>query len=140
MNEAHASLYLRVFASDDGVKGDPLNCKWACAARRMYGGMALFFRTVAYIELEPGVLTRFAVPKEVRSQIEQFDKTGVMPSGTFEFHPTQGSQTLAAKHTRNLKHRLTPAQRKARAARHRPSSPLFMARGGFNFKREASKT
>ena len=136
VKEAEASIYLRVTEADGGIPGDPFHCAWAEASHRMYDGMAAFFRTVAYIEIEPGVITRVAVPKEARKHIETFDKTGVMPSGTFVFKPVAPHRTLEARAADNRQRhdptRPPHAKRKLNTGtgNGKPAT-VYAARGGY---------
>lgn len=135
--EAEGQIYLRAVEEDGGEPGDPIGCRWARAAHRMYGGLAAFFRTVAYIEIEPGEIRRFAVSPKVRKLIENFDETGEMPSGTFLFGPVTGRRTLDARRAENR--RLADPDRKPHVSRKlatgtgngRTPAVTTRARGGY---------
>lgn len=154
VQEAQANIYLRAVEEDGGTPGDPFACRWANAAHRMYGGLAAFFRTVAFIEVQPGVVMRFAPKVQLpdgtlvnagkrsayRHGIDQFDETGVMPNVdalVFGPHPRPLSARSAENARRHEAARAAGAKRPPRE-RHRTSTgtgngqpATAVARGGY---------
>ena len=148
VQEAKATVYLRATKADGGVKGDPLRCRWANAAHRMYGGLAAFFRTVAYIEIEPGKIVRFEPKVEQRGKfvsagkksfyrksLADFDVVGDMPEATLVFGPVKPGRTLKARSAENkARIDIRPSRPKnvLNTGTRNGKQPVAAARGNYN--------
>lgn len=102
MREAVEPTMVRAVEQDGGTPGDPGDCRFQHALQRTFPGcMAAVYRTVTLVETEPGVVTRYQNSAELRAAIEDFDRTGVMPAGTFRLLPVPAGRTLEARSHEN---------------------------------------
>lgn len=106
--DAKAELYVVVAEEDSAaaVQGDPTECAFAQACRRMYQSQAvMFYTTVAYVDLpdEKGKrkVFRFCMPAGARRLIERFDRTGEAPPGGFRLIAPKPSITFEGKARKN---------------------------------------
>lgn len=93
------------------VPGDPKDCGLARVCQRTFGGEAIFFRTVAYVQIpdEVGVLhwERFMIPRgPAQDAIRNWDldNEGTSDAG-FVLRPPKSSETAEAQRLASQKHR-----------------------------------
>jgi hypothetical protein len=133
-----AKRALRVFPNandaDTAIQKDPAHCAFANACRRMFGSHeVVFFRTIAYVELPDGKgrgathIERFYLPKAVRRQIIEFDRTGRFVADGYALAPPTFGYTL--EHRAALNDAYRASGRAAKAAADRRPEPADVRSG-----------
>jgi hypothetical protein len=139
VRDAKHDLRVMILPEDckKATRKDPACCVFAQACLRSFGApRAIFFRTVAYVEIpdESGKMwaERFVLPPEMRSLVEAFDRgEEIIPKAGFLLSAPRGQKRSEVQHAKRKRIREAAAERRKRAMVLGTSLPAVNPKGKY---------